>query len=71
MSLRVRHRSRTASSSGFGIRTATNSPARCSRASLRQSRASVFTLSPEAFGIIEGAISSQRTPRDLSNRARS
>ncbi len=44
MSARVRHRSRTASSSGLGMPIATNSPARCNRASRRQSRRSVSGL---------------------------
>jgi hypothetical protein len=53
------------------IRMATSSPARCSRASRRQSRRSVLTLSPGALGISEGAITSQRTCRRCSSRARS
>ena len=62
MSARVRHKSRTASSLGVGIRTATSSPARCRRARRRQSRVSVLTLSPGALGIIDGAITSHATP---------
>jgi hypothetical protein len=37
----ARHRSRTASSATVGMRMATSSPARCNRASRRQSRLSV------------------------------
>jgi hypothetical protein len=50
---------RTSSSSGLGIRMATSSPARCSQASRRQWRRSVLTLSPGAFGMSDGAITSQ------------
>jgi hypothetical protein len=44
MSAPVRHRSRTASSPTVGMRMATSSPARCNRASRRQSRRSVSGL---------------------------
>jgi len=71
MSALVRHRSRTASSAGVGMRIATSSPARCNRASRRQSRLSVLTLSPGARGINDGAITSQRTCRLCSSRASS
>jgi hypothetical protein len=71
MSARVRHRSRTASSPTVGMRMATSSPARCNRASRRQSRRSVLTLSPGARGISDGAITSQRTSMRCSSRASS
>ena len=44
------------SSAGDGTRITVNSPARCKRASRRQSRLSVLTLSPADFGINDGAI---------------
>ena len=53
-----------------GTRIATSSPARCSRASRRQSRRSVFTRSPGAFGINAGATTSQATPIERSSRYR-
>jgi hypothetical protein len=71
MSALVRHRSRTASSWRVGMRTATSSPARCNRASRRQSRRSVLTLSPGALGISDGAITWQLTPMPSSSRASS
>jgi hypothetical protein len=71
MSARARHRSRTASSRGVGMRMATSSPARCSRASRRQSRRSVSGLVAGGFGISEGAITSQRTPMLSSSQASS
>jgi hypothetical protein len=46
----------------WGSGWATSSPARYSRASRRQSRVSVLTLSPGALGISDGAITSQPTP---------
>jgi hypothetical protein len=53
MSARARHRSRTDSSATVGMRIATNSPARCSRASRRQSRRSVS-------GLVAGRLGDQR-----------
>jgi hypothetical protein len=50
MSLLVRQRSRTASSWTVGMRTPTSSPARCNRASRRQSRRSVSGLVARRFG---------------------
>jgi hypothetical protein len=67
----ARHRSRTASSATVGTRMATSSLARRSRASRRQSRRSVLTLSPGALGINVGAITSQRTSKRSSRRASS
>jgi hypothetical protein len=46
-------------------------PARYSRASRRQSRLSVLTLSPGALGISDGAITSQPTPMLCSSLASS
>src|SRR6266545_4395508 len=71
MSLLVRRRSRTASSWMVGMRTPTSSPARCNRASRRQSRRSVLTLSPGALGISDGAITWQLIPMLCSSRASS
>ena len=71
MSPRVRHRSRTPSWAGVGMATGVSSPARCSPASRLASRRSVFTRSPEPFGIKEGATTSQRTPIEVSRRWRS
>jgi hypothetical protein len=59
MSARVRHRSRTASSSELGMRIATNSPARCNRASRRQSRRSVS-------GLVAGGLGDQRRSDHLA-----
>ena len=56
------------SSAGDDTRITVNLPARCKRASRRQSRLSVLTLSPADFGINDGAITSQRTPNDTNNR---
>ena len=44
------------SSAGDDTRITVNLPARCKRASRRQSRLSVLTLSPADFGINDGAI---------------
>jgi len=71
MSARARQRSRTASSAWLGTRTAVSCPARSNRARRRASRLSVFTLSPGAVGMREGAITSQRTPIAWSWRASS
>jgi hypothetical protein len=49
---------------------ATRSPARCSRASRRQSRRSVLTRSPGVFGISDGATTWQATPIEVSSRYR-
>jgi hypothetical protein len=53
MSALARHKSRTASSATVGTRIATSSPARCSRASRRQSRLSVS-------GLVAGGLGNQR-----------
>jgi hypothetical protein len=62
MSARVRHRSRTASSWTVGMRRATSSPARCNRASRRQSRVSVLTRSPGAVGSATARSPGSRRP---------
>ena len=55
---RARDKSRIASSRSSGTTTATSSPARDKRESIRQSRRSVFTLSAGRRGIFAGATTS-------------
>jgi len=65
---RARTRSRTASSAGLGTRTGVSSPARPSRASRRESRLSVLTLSEPPLGISDGATTTHATPIEASSR---
>jgi len=53
---------------GEVTRTAVNSSARCSFASMRASRRSVFTLSPTFTGMGEGAMTTQSWPGSVSGR---
>jgi len=67
----ARHRSRTASSALVGTRIATSSPERSWRTRRRASRLSVFTRSPGARGMSEGAITWQEIFIEASSRCSS
>jgi hypothetical protein len=68
-SVRARQRSRMASSQASGTFTAVSSPARCNRANFTASRGSVFTRSPDLFGMSDGATTVQWIPSCANLRA--